>query len=158
MLEDYFFTKNIKWVLWGTFAVVLALLIFHAGVVVGSHEPRGRMNGAPNGQFMNGQGPLGSIMPTQGYVEDAHGAVGTIATVTLPTFTMQSRDGMTEKIYAGTSTVVTGGTMPNTGALKGGLLFIVIGDPGDTDDGYLEARIIHILPSLVPQKQPANNQ
>jgi hypothetical protein len=146
MIEDYFFTKNTRWILWGAFAVIVALLIFHAGVVVGQHQPmRGRMNFASGAPSMPDTGMLSGIMPRQGYVEDGHGAVGTIATVTLPTFTMQSRDGMEQKIYAGTSTVVTGGLAPDRSALKSGQVIIVVGDPDDTDDGYLEARIIHIL-------------
>ena len=37
-LEDYFFVKNTKWFLWGALALIVAALIFHAGVVVGSHN------------------------------------------------------------------------------------------------------------------------
>ncbi len=153
MLEDYFFTKNTRWVLWGAFAIIVAPLIFHAGVVVGQHQPmRGRVafDGAP-GQT---GGMLGGIMPSRGFVEDGHGAVGTIATVTLPIFTMQNRDGLTQKIYAGTSTMVTGGASADRSALMSGEVVIVIGDPDDSDDdGYLDARIIHILPA---SPAPAN--
>jgi hypothetical protein len=149
MLEDYFFTKNTKWVLWGAFALIVAMLIFHAGVVVGSHQPtRGRMQidgrGGPGsmGGFVNG------FMPRQGFVESGHGAVGTVATVTLPTFTLTNREGVEQKMYAGSTTVVTGGSVNNPSALQKGQFIIVVGDPNDTDDaGYLDARIIHILPS-----------
>ena len=144
MLEDYFFTKNTKWVVWGAAAIILGLLLFHAGVVVGQHEPmRGHMTF--NGQGQPVLGMLSGFMPARGFVEDGHGAVGTIATITLPTFTMQNRDGLTQQIYTGTSTVVTGGTSADTSALKQGEVVIVIGDPNDTDDQYLDARIIHIL-------------
>ncbi len=154
MIEDYFFTKNTRWVLWGAFAVVLALLIFHAGVVVGQHDPmRGNMmyvNGEP---AMPDGGMLGGIMPARGFVESGHGAVGTVTTVTPPTFVLQTRDGLTQTVYAGSSTVVTG---PATDSrqpaypssvelIKTGEFVIVIGDPNDTDDGFLDARIIHIL-------------
>ncbi len=143
MIEDYFFTKNTKWVLWGAVAILAALLIFHAGVVVGQQQPlRGRMV-LTNGK--TSQGMLGGIMPRQGFVENGHGAVGTIATVTLPTFTLESRDGLNQTIYAGTSTTVTGGQTNDASALQSGEVVIVIGDPDDTDDGYLDARIIHIL-------------
>src|SRR6185437_6953947 len=101
MLEDYFFSKNIRFVLWGAFAFIIAFLIFHAGVVVGSHQPmRGRMafdTRVGPGGFASGI--VGGFMPKEGYVESGHGAVGTIATVTLPTFTLTSRGGETEKIY-----------------------------------------------------------
>jgi hypothetical protein len=146
MLEDYFFTKNTKWVLWGAFILIVALLIFHAGMVVGQHRPHARANEGPAPGGM-----LGGFMPTEGYVESGHGAVGTIATVTLPTFILQSRDGLTQTIYAGSTTVVTGGLVPNTSALVRNEAVIVIGDPNDTDDGYLDARIIHILSAPPPR-------
>jgi hypothetical protein len=147
MIEDYFFTKNTKWFIGGAAALIVGLLLFHAGVVVGQHEPmRGRMTFNGQGQPTQG-GMLGGFMPTRGFVEDGHGAVGTIATVTLPTFTMQNRDGLTQQIYTSTSTIVTGGTVADISALTKGDVVIVIGDPNDTDDGYLDARIIHILPA-----------
>lgn len=148
MIEDYFFTKNTKWILWGALALILALLIFHAGVEVGQQQPRhshASFNGLPPQPGM-----LSGIMPQQDFVADGHGAVGTVATVTLPTFILTSRGGLDEEIYAGTSTVVTGGASADTSALKSGETVIVIGDPEDTDDGYLDARIIHILPSSAP--------
>jgi len=140
MLEDYFFTKNTKWFLWGFCALIVALLIFHAGVVVGSHEPeRGRM---PDRTQVGTPGMLGGFMPTEGYLENGHGAVGTITALALPSFSLETRDGMVQKIYAGTSTVITGGT------LTSGETVIVVGEPeGSDDQGYLDARIVHILPA-----------
>lgn len=144
MIEDYFFTKNTRWVLWGAFTSIVALLIFHAGVVVGSHQhlrERPGANGAPVGM-------LGGIMPPQGFVESGHGAVGTVASVTLPTFTLQTRDGMLEKVETGSSTVVTGGSTGLASDLTSGEKVIIIGDPAEVDDqDDLDARIIHILPS-----------
>src|SRR5258708_11751135 len=98
MLEDYFFTKNTRWELWSTLGAVVVLFIFHAGVVTGQHQPtRGHV---PKGPDEHGQGGvLDNFLPRQGYVENDHGAVGTIATVTLPTFILQSRDGLAQKIY-----------------------------------------------------------
>jgi hypothetical protein len=141
MLEDYFFTKNTRWVLWGAFAVVVALLIFHAGVVVGSHKSMRER--PPQGA---GLGGMFGFMPPQGFVENGHGAVGTIATVTLPTFTLQTRDGLTERVETGSSTDVTGGTTGTLGDLQSGQTVIIIGNPQTIDDqDDLDARMIHIL-------------
>ena len=141
MLEDYFFTKNTKWLLRGALALVVALLIFHAGVVVGSH---GGMRGrAPEG---GGPGGMLGFMPDRGFVENGHGAVGTIATMTLPTFTLQTRDGLTEQVETGSSTYVTGGITGTLGDLQSGQTVIIIGNPqtvGDQDD--LDAHMIRIL-------------
>ena len=142
MIEDYFFTKKTKWVLWGAFALIVALLLFHAGFVAGQHQPLRRV---PSANGVPPQGMLDGVIPRQGFVENGHGAVGTIATVTLSDFILQTRDGRDQTIETGTSTVVTGGATADTSALQRGEVVIVLGDPQDTDDGYLDARIIHIL-------------
>jgi hypothetical protein len=151
-LEDYFFTKNTRYALWGAGAVIIALLIFHAGVVVGSHQ---RIHGR---LVLQDTGAPGDFIPSETYVESGHGAVGTVESVTLPTFMLQARDGTMQKIYVSSSTIITGGAH-NTSALIGGQTVIVIGDPDDTDDqGYLEARIIHVLPSpALLQASSTNN-
>lgn len=149
MIEDYFFNKKTKWVLWGAFAFMLSLLVFHAGFVLGQHQPMhgrtGTINGMPPQGMFDGQ--LYNLLPRQGFMENGHGAVGTIATITLPTFLLESRDGLTQTVYAGSSTMVTGGRVADTSALMRGEVVVVLGDPADTDDGYLDARIIHILPA-----------
>ena len=145
MLEDYLFTKKTNWLIWGTSGVILTALIFHAGIVVGSHQNNRRASyqGASGDQG----GMMQNFMPRQGYMESGHGAVGTIATVTLPTFIITTRDGAQQSIYAATGTVVTGGTAQGPSALTSGQFVVIIGDPDDSDDkGYLDARIIHILP------------
>ena len=149
MLEDYLFTKNTRWIVWGTSGMLLAGLIFHAGVVVGSHQPRHvplqGATGSPGGMMR-------TFMPREGFMESSHGAVGTIASVTLPTLSITTRGGAQQMIYAATGTVVTGGTSPDTSALKSGQFIIIIGDPNDTDDtGYLDARMIRILPAPQPR-------
>ncbi|HEY5383158.1 MAG TPA: hypothetical protein VIJ88_01220 [Candidatus Paceibacterota bacterium] len=151
-LEDYFFTKNTRYILWGVGAVIIALLIFHAGVVVGSHQSvRGRM-------VLQGSGTFGGFIPSEAYVESGHGAVGTIESVALPTFLLQTRDGAVQKIYASTSTIVTGKGASGISSIISGETVIVIGDPDDTDDqGYLDARIIHILPAPAPLQASSSN-
>ena len=150
MIEDYLFTKKTKWFIWGALGVVVVVLVYHAGFVAGQHQhmrPRVPFGGA----MPTTGGMLGGIMPQEGFVEDGHGAVGEIATVTLPTFTLTTREGLTEKVYAGTSTIVTGAANTGVNSLTHGQLVIIIGDPQDQDDqGYLDARIIHILPAASP--------
>jgi hypothetical protein len=138
-LEDYFFTKKTKWFLWGAFALILAALIFHAGVVVGSRQTvHGRLE-------LRGPGMFG-FMPSEAYVEGGNGAVGTIKTLTLPTLTLETRDGTMQEVYVSTSTIITDGAT-HTSTLQAGEVVIVIGDPNDSDDqGILDARIIHVLP------------
>ncbi len=150
-LEDYFFTKNTRYIWWGVFAIIVALLIFHAGVVVGSHQNvRGRL-------VLRSADMLGGFIPSEAYVESGHGAVGTIESVTLPTFMLETRGGTAQKILVSTSTVITGGNATDMSALSSGQTVIVIGDPDDTDDqGYLEARMVHILPAPTQASSSSN--
>jgi len=66
--------------------------------------------------------------------------------MTLPTFTLQTRDGLTEQVETGSSTDVTGGITGTLGDLQSGQTVIIIGNPqtvGDQDD--LDAHMIRIL-------------
>ncbi|MGH7936598.1 MAG: hypothetical protein ACREF8_06285 [Chthoniobacterales bacterium] len=142
--EDYLFTKNTKWVLWGLGALLLAGLIFHAGVVVGSHEPV-RYRGDDEG-FHPPFPPFAGMTLPQGFIRGGYGAAGTITAVSLPTITIRTRDGATESIYVGTSTAVSGTSSSSPATLAPGEFVIVIGDPSDTDDNLTDARFIHVVP------------
>jgi hypothetical protein len=141
-LEDYFFTKNTRYVVWGIAGVVVVLLAIHAVLAVNSRHSKERR---PDDAFF-------AFVPSPGvaYIEGGHGAIGTINNLDLPHFTLVTRGGMTQAVYAGSSTVVTlrPGLATTTNALQNGFVVMVIGDP-DFDDqnaGYIDARIIRVLP------------
>lgn len=150
-LEDYLFTKNTKWVLWGAFTLVLAALIFHAGVVVGSHS-RPMPGRGPGGGF-EAQMPFGggAVSLPQGFIPGGHGALGTIAAIVLPTLTLTSRDGMTLRVEVSSTTVIAGGATGGLSDLVVGDTVIVIGDPHDTDNnGDIDARLVRITSAHAP--------
>jgi hypothetical protein len=137
MFEDYLFTKNTKWVLWGLFALVVALLIFRAGTIVGYHDAL-RFHGLESRGGPQDQGPFGLPLPPDGGMP-GHGAVGTIESVALPTVTLKTRDGSEVSVYVASTT-------PGVSQLKVGETIVVIGDPNDTDQsGDMNARFIHII-------------
>lgn len=143
--EDHLFVKNTKWIIWGVVALVLALLIFRAGMVVGFHQAL-RSHGL---EHRPAAGPFG--LPFPGGTIPGHGVVGSIATITLPTLTIRTRDGMDEKIDIASTTILHGdaGVPLSPSDLKVGDIAIVIGDPNDTDDmseGEIDARLIRIVP------------
>ncbi|MGC9602742.1 MAG: hypothetical protein ABSE76_03345 [Minisyncoccia bacterium] len=150
MLEDYFFTKHTKWVLWGLLALIVAALIFHAGVVVGLHD-----RGIPDHNFdkswFEAQIPFGGgILPLpQGFIPGGHGAFGTIASITLPTIRLTTRDGVTLTIKVDNDTQIVGATPEGTSspmALKVEDTIVVLGDPDDmSSNGAVDARLIRIL-------------
>jgi hypothetical protein len=151
MLEDYFFTKRTKWVLWGLLALIVAALIFHAGVVVGLHD-RGMPGHDFDKSWFDAQIPFGGgILPLpQGFIPGGHGAFGTIASITLPAVTLTTRDGVTLTVKVDEDTQIVGATPEGTSsptALKVGDVIVVLGDPDDiSSSSTVDARLIRILP------------
>jgi len=131
--------------------LVLALLIFHAGVVFGSHR---NSFGDPLDRSGMGRGfrppfmPDGFEMP-RGFIPNSHGAVGAITAITLPTFTMETREGTSKTILVSTSTMIQNGENPKNITLSVGTHIIVL---GDTDsEGRIGAKVIRMLPALMPR-------
>jgi hypothetical protein len=157
MLEDYFFTKKTKWILWGVLALCLAALIFHAGVVVGLHDrPTGRGPGGGFEAHIPFEG--GTVALPQGFAPGGHGAFGTIASITLPAITLTTRDGVTLTVKVDEDTQIVGAVPEGTSspaALSVGDTIIVIGDPDDTNtNGAVDARLIRVLPAPAASSPP----
>lgn len=124
-------------------ALFVAALIFHAGVVVGAH--RGRFDRTRG--FRSPLFPSGFALP-HGFIQDAHGAVGTITAVALPTFTMETRAGASQSILVGTSTLIRSMDQANEQALSVGSQVIVLGEPDS--QGRIDAKLIRVLPPAFP--------
>jgi hypothetical protein len=126
-------------------AVVLALLIFHAGVVFGSHR---NSFGSPSGRSGMSRGfrppflPSGFELP-HGFIPNRHGAVGAITAITLPTLTMETREGMSKTIMVSTSTMIRNMGGVDTKTLSVGDKIIVLGGPDN--QGRIDAKLIRIL-------------
>jgi hypothetical protein len=114
-------TKNTRIVLWSVAGVLLAFLIFHAGLVAGSYR---------------------------GMRHRGHGVVGIIATVALPTLTITEPNGDTETVFLATTTRVestSSGVGTSTSALVARKRVIIFGDPDEARE-RINAKVIHILP------------
>ena len=124
---------NKKIVLAALGAFILALLIFHAGVVVGSrHHARG-------GRAFSGRWEL-----PHGFVEGGHGAIGTIESVATSSLTLMTRGGQAETVMFASGTAVhAAGSATSSAALMGGEHVLVLGTPDAA--GRLVADVIRIL-------------
>lgn len=130
-------------------ALILALLIFHAGVVYGTHRRSFGSFDSDRG-FRHSFFPGGFELP-HGFISNEYGAVGTVATVTPTTLLLQTREGVTQTILISTSTIVRSmGMMGNTSVetLSAGNQIIVLGEPDS--HGRIDARLIRILSSAAP--------
>jgi len=136
MPEDFSFSKHTRVVLWVLLGAFVALLIFIAGVSVGERHGE-HPHGAPGAPFW----PGGVALP-EGFVTRGHGAVGTIASVTLPTLTLRERDGDTVVAHVASGTPIAGAA-----ALAPGQFVIIIGDPAQSgNEDFVDARFVRVLP------------
>ena len=124
-------------------ALLLALLIFHAGVVFGSHRGPFARPGMERG-FRPSFFPGGFALP-HGFIPNDHGAVGTVMELTLPTFTMETREGIVQTILVSTSTTIR---TAGTGTLTKGDQVIILGELDS--QGRIDAKLIRVLPTLPP--------
>lgn len=126
-------------------ALILALLIFHAGVVFGSHRGFGRYDSYRG--FRHPFLPSGFALP-HGFIPNDHGAVGTISALTPPTLTMKTRGETSQVVVFGTSTMIRDMRNASTTALSVGAQIVVLGEPDS--EGRINAKVIRILPSTLP--------
>ncbi len=117
-------------------AILLAALIFHAGVVYGSHRSRFGRDDVTRG-FRPPFFPGNFELP-HGFLQNNHGAIGTITTISLPTFTMQTREGTSQTILMGSTTALR-----SNKTLAPGDEVIVLGEPDS--QGRIDAMLIRVL-------------
>ncbi|MFI5260665.1 MAG: hypothetical protein ACHQU0_02630 [Candidatus Paceibacteria bacterium] len=144
---DLFSSRHVRLAVGILGSLFLAALIFHAGVVVGSHQGFAR-----EGQFGRGFRPPffpGGFEMPHGFIQDGHGAVGAVTAITLPTLVLQTREGTSQTIVVGTSTVLRSMDGPGVPTLSVGDTIIVLGEPDDQNRVHAAfIRILHSVPPL----------
>ncbi len=132
-------------------ALVLALLIFHAGIVVGSrHDLFERHNTKHDFSFPFF--PNGFMMPYYGFIPNNHGSVGTITAVTLPTLSLRTRAGTNKIVLISSSTIIRGENDTGTSSLIAGDKIIVLGEPDRQN--RIDAHFIHVLSTYATSSTP----
>ena len=141
-------------ILCGIGIVIVALLIFSAGIRVGFHKASfGRAWGEHyNENFGLGQrkgsGRMGDIrrIGMMDYFPNAHGAVGKIIKIELPNVIVQDKDNTEKVITISTDTKIQKGRDAIlTADLKIDDFIIVIGTLNDK--GFIEAKLLRVLPN-----------
>ncbi len=128
-------------------AVIVILLVFQAGILVGYRKAGfSYRNGDNYYRLLAGgrHGPLDMLFMD---FSDAHGAVGKIIKINLPTLTVEDRSGVEKTVTIESETIIKRGlaTIKPT-ALKTGDSVLIIGEP--TNSASIEARLIRTLPPL----------
>ncbi|HVZ75875.1 MAG TPA: hypothetical protein VG934_01225 [Candidatus Paceibacterota bacterium] len=145
-LEDALFSPTGRWVLSGIAALIVALLIFHAGMVVGYNRAF-EFHGAPREFSVRMGGPIGwgpDISVPTSFIPEGHGIVGTIESGGYPVFTITAPDGDIVPVMIATTTVIRGPQGDaSTSALVPERHIIILGDPDDA--GRVNANFIRII-------------
>lgn len=148
-IVGFFESKILVGVLYGIGIVIILILIFSAGVSVGFQkasfgrawgENYERNFGMIGGMMQGRPGLRGENFP------NAHGAVGKIIKVELPTIIVQDKDNTEKVILIGNDIKIqkAKNDMKNTD-LKINDFVVVIGSPND--QGQIEAKFIRIMPT-----------
>jgi hypothetical protein len=144
-IKTYVTSPWFKGVITGLCLAVIMLLIFQAGVMVGFRKAmfmsrtgdmyyRG-LEGRP-GKFIG-------VFPGEGIA--AHGAVGEIISVNLPTFVIEGPEKLERIVRVGSDTEIRRfRTTASTTDLVSGEFVVVIGEPND--DAEVVAKLIRIMP------------
>ncbi len=153
-LKKIFESKKFLKLLYGLGILIVAGVIFHAGIEVGSRKAS---FGSAYGQHyfenfgMERHGPLGELSE---HFSNPNGAVGKIIQVTPPTFVVEGSDN-TEKVILVTddTEILLGRQKVSDSELKIDGYVVVIGIPDER--GQVEARLIRIMPT--PPLMPMMN-
>lgn len=147
-IKEFSQSKLFKKILCGIGIAVVALLIFQGGVFVGYHKAGFSYRLGDNYHRTFGEErdrfPMGMH---QGDFTDAHGSIGKIIKIDLPTFILEGQDGIEKIILVNADTTIRQfrETIKPTD-LKINDLVVVIGSPNT--QGQIESRLIRLMPSM----------
>lgn len=128
--------------------LIIAALIFQAGMFVGFHRANFGRNSDKNYSANFGPRPRGPHMIGGMYdrLPNAHGAIGKIVKAELPTIIVVDNDGTEKVVLIKDDTIIRSSNgNNNSSALKLDSYVVVIGSPNDT--GQIEAKFIRITPA-----------
>jgi len=138
--------SKVKWIIAVFGSIVIALVIFQAGMFVGftkagfsfrtGEQYFRQMNGRMDDQFMG---------MNRGDFENSHGATGKIISIKLPSIIVADKDGVEKTIIISTSTDIKKfKDSIKAGDLKINDFIVVVGD--SDDNAQVEAHLIRIMP------------
>ena len=139
-------------ILYGIGIIIVAMIIFYAGITVGFHKASYGQAWADhyNENFGMGHSPMGT-MPMRldsggDYFPNAHGATGKIIKIELPNVMVQDKENTEKVITINPDTTIQKDRVNITAAdLHVDDFVVTIGAPNDT--GVIEAKFIRVIPS-----------
>jgi hypothetical protein len=151
-IKKFFESKLLLRILCGIGILIIALIIFYAGVTVGIYKASFGRAWAENYERNFGFGPDHPLSGINNF-PNANGAIGKIIKIELPTIIVQDKDN-TEKVILTTDDTQIQKMKENiaTSDLKISDFVVVIGTPNA--QGQIEAKFIRVMPvGIVPPPQ-----
>lgn len=145
--KNFLQSDKTKHILLGILITVIALLIFQAGVFVGYKKASFSFRAGDNFYRTFGEHGFQQKLPGMGMMDptNAHGTIGTVASILLPKVIIADRDGVEKTVLVDNKTDLRrfrDSIKPED--LKTGEMIMVIGEPND--NGQIEARLVRIMP------------
>ena len=153
--EDFvkaFESKTTLKILCGVGIVLIALLIFYAGVNVGFHKASFGRAWGENYERNFGFGPDHPMLGNDNF-PNANGAIGKIINIELPTIIVQDKDNTEKVVLLKTDTAIEKAMASiQPSALSVNDFVVVIGSPND--QGQIVAKFIRVMPFGMPPIPP----
>jgi hypothetical protein len=148
--KNFLQTKTFSKLLWGVGGLVLAGLIFQAGIFVGYYKASFSYQlGDEYHSVFGGRGPMPWVPGESGFAQQgfsgAYGASGDILKIDLPNIVIEGQNAVEETVVVSTSTIFR--SMRNTITatdLKPDDFVIIIGSPNNK--GQIEAKLVRVTP------------
>lgn len=152
ILKEKFSSPHAHFVLFSIGAVVISLLIFHAGFVAGAHNRFPLSQEQSRGWNFQAPG-FGTVHVPHAFIMRGHGIVGIVQNISSSSLTIQTREGETQTVALTSTTQFRNldGSASSTALVKG-LGVMVLGAPDA--NGQISAEVIRIVPAGFPPPQP----
>ena len=159
-IKEYIKSESFRGVLIGVVVVIVALVIFQAGMVIGGRKTSFACRFGENFErnFRDSRGGNFFRMPggPGGNIPSGHGAVGKIVSIALPNVVVADPDNLEKTLILGEKTLIRQFQKElKPSDLKVGDNIVTLGTPNE--NGQIEAQLIRLLPPSVNQL-PNNEQ
>jgi len=147
-IKKFFQNRDVlKWIIIGLAGFVVLVLVFGAGVKVGTHKARYSYRWAEN-YHKNFAGPPGGFLgdwrgfPAGDFIS-GHGSFGEIIEMKDNGFVIKGRENVEKVIVVNQETTITKGRETIKDGLKVGDRVVIIGSPNE--EGQIEAKLIRVF-------------
>lgn len=151
--NNFFQSRKFKKILYGVGATIIILMVFQTGMFVGYRKASFSYRWGDNyyrifGKHHKGERIMGGRVTDffhSGDLTNSSGSIGQIASIDLPSLTINNTDGTERMVLIADDTVIRRYRETiNANDLKIGDFIVVIGAPNDSSQ--VEAKIIRIMP------------